>query len=951
MTAPLVQRLSLVVDAATGQTETRMDALATSSREAGEAAGRAAGQVAAAAERVAAAQLRRDDAAGKVRVAEQQLLDLQEKGNASAGRLTAAQERLESARRGLAVATRQVETAEQEQVVTQGRATEATARAATETERARAGAGRFGDQLGNLKAAAAGLVGFQVGDWLRDQATAYLNGARGAQTLATSMNATVEEGGRLSQLFSTLGLDAADLLEIQAEFAQKVGENGRNLETFGASLQMNAGGTVNWANTLVDALTQLQKIPDATERNRLGFQLFGEEGYKQLSRLLSSGLSVQEALERLGTPFTEEDVRATQQFDRAIMDLQLSGGELGRNLAREVIPAVTGLVGGASDLVGILTAVPLPILLATTAAILLATTGFSPAAAAGARLSAVAAVVRTEVGLASGAMITGGAAGGILGAGMMAGAAGASRLATLAGGPLGIALIAAGTALHFASQGSDDLESHAKDAAQELLNMKGSADAVAIATRTTANDLEENAGYWERSAAYVKGHAEGLTGWEATANDLVSPFQRLTMGFGDTADTARGFELAIEEAREALGEYGAQQEMAQENTRKLNDLIAAGTTTGSEFAEAVAIANQTQLDQTRTSDTAAAAIAAYRAQTDQAVQAVRGLIDAELSQQDASFAFLDAMDTLNGATDDAKTSVDEVAKAHVELQEAALRAGDAAADAAVAQAKAAGTIVTPLDEAKIRADALITDLQARLNTPGLSDAAKTDLQGLIDRLTEAREKGDVQALVTLTGVDEATGDLDEATGDREALVNVESRGGPAVKDYLDRITEERLALIRTESRGGPAVVSYLDRITGDRLSLIRLETRGGPAVEDYISGLARERLAIIRVETRGGPDVDRYLDDLAGQRRTAVIDVQRTGSGARPGGSGPGLAGLTGAGGSYGDTIIQQLVVQPQVDSGGRLTAQSAVEAGRSYVAAIRAYERKNGPGWRGNQP
>jgi hypothetical protein len=75
-------------------------------------------------------------------------------------------------------------------------------------------------QLDGLKDAAAGVTAFAVGDWLREQVSGYLEGARGAQALATSMNASVEEGGRLTTIFQSMGLEADDLLEIQAQFAQ-----------------------------------------------------------------------------------------------------------------------------------------------------------------------------------------------------------------------------------------------------------------------------------------------------------------------------------------------------------------------------------------------------------------------------------------------------------------------------------------------------------------------------------------------------------------------------------------------------------------------------------------------------------------------------------------------------------------------------------------------------------
>jgi hypothetical protein len=978
VTAPLVQRLSLVVDAATGAAEARMDAVASVTRDAGDAAERSAGQVAAAADRVAAAQLKRDDAAGRVTVAETRLLEVQERGNASASQLAAATERLESARRQLAVAENQVQAAQDASVATQSRATEATARQATESERARLGAERVRGQLDGLKDAAAGVTAFAVGDWLREQVSGYLEGARGAQALATSMNASVEEGGRLTTIFQSMGLEADDLLEIQAQFAQTSKDG---LTAAGNELKTNRDGTVNWARSLEDALAQLQQIPDATERNRQGFQMFGEEGYKQLSRLLTSGVSVREAFERVGTPFTAEDVAKAQEFDRNMTQLSLAGSDLGRSLARDALPVLTILaktVGSVADVVGSL---PLPFTLAATAALVMGRTGWNPLTAAGelvrgkflAVSEAIAAATATATvstgplagaaraldvagsGPAAGGLAeTGGAltrvgegaegvatsagragrsldeagasgerSGSRMASGMAVGRAGVTGLVNLAGGPLGVAMLALSAFYSAASDGEQQLEDHAKTAAAEVERLGGTSNDAAANTRRLAQQLDQSAGYWERVSSSARGLNDEMDeqgNWFTrlgTDLGLVHPqLAALAEGANANRFSQRGMADAIADARKELGEFGAQQAAAQLTQESLTQRIAEGDTSSQGFAAAVRDAAQAETTQSATSDTAAAAIAAYHAQTDQAVQAVRGLIDAQLAQQDANYAFLSAMDAVNSATDDAKTSVDEVAQAHTALQEAALRAGDAAADAAVAQAQAAGQIVTPLDEANVRATALIGDLTAKLNTPGLSKGAQADLQGLIDQLTTAQSKGDVNALVTLTGVDAATSQLDTTTADRDTQVHVESRGGPAVKDYLDGLAADRLAIIRTESRNGPAV-------------------------KDYLDGLAAERLAIIRVETRNGPAVADYLNGLAGARRVAVIDVQtRGGAAAGAGGTGGGLLGA-------GSVSVGQLIVQPQVDAGGRLSAAAQQVTGRQVVSAIRDYERRNGPGWR----
>jgi DNA-binding TFAR19-related protein (PDSD5 family) len=204
-----------------------------------------------------------------------------------------------------------------------------------------------------------------------------------------------------------------------------------------------------------------------------------------------------------------------------------------------------------------------------------------------------------------------------------------------------------------------------------------------------------------------------------------------------------------------------------------------------------------------------------------------------------------------------------------------------------------------------------------LQQPGITDAAREQVQTLIGDLREAQDAGDVEAILKLTGAAETEAGIDEATADRDTEVRVESRNGPAVKRYLDGLADERLAKIRVESRNGPAVKEYLD-------------------------GLARERLAIIRVETRGGPAVDRYLDELARERGATIAPRA------------PGMAGAPSVGSALGTMTAAPSVRLASVELDLRLTgsldrSQAArAERGRATVEDIRAYEARSGKGWRG---
>lgn len=1002
MTSPLVQKLQLVVDANTGTAKAELDGLSTAAVRTGEAADKAATSVAAAAERESAARNKARDAAGALAVADQRLIETRARYADGSSQVIAAQNRQETATRNLHLANRDVESA------TRARAA-AEADASGNTDRAARSTSALAGELKGLAALAAGAAIVTFG---RNAADAFLDGSRTAGMLATSMNATVEEGGQLGALVRTIGLDFDDLIEIQAEFAQKVAANSDELENLGVTINKNADGTINWATTLEETLGALQNIPDATERNRLGFAYFGEEGYKQLSRLVNSGKSVQEALDQIGTPFDEGDVQAAYEFDQALLELQLTGGAFARTVGSELVPALTGVFSGLNSLVSIAGSIPGPLLLGAGAAVAL---GFAQRAAAteGSFLAGAMATVQGAAGRFTAATAVAATSSGVLGTAMGAARVAGGGLLGLVGGPLGAGFLAAGVGVSLltgflgdnegqaerTAQASQDLtdaieqqngvitDSVRQQAAKSLQDagVLDALEAIGVSTQDATDGLLGNAAAYERVQAAIDAYYDSsLTAENAGDLNMTENAEAARVAGGAYADLAGDVGTATTNSTQlatAVGGAADAQALATQATETLTAAIESGQTSGEQYEQLVRAAAEAQDVASAATDGSTAAIEAYNAVTRDAVDTVLGLINANLASQDAQYGFLNAVDAANAAVDDQATSVDEVAEANTRLQSAALTAADAAADAAVNAARAAGQPLTDLAEAQVRADAVIANLQANLSNPSLSAGARDQIQGIIDQLVTASASGDIVATLEAVGVAETTAEVDTATEDRETTVAVESRGGPAVIAYLDGIAgttrlaivqvesrggpavigylaglaaATRLAIVQVESRGGPAVIAYLAAVAGaNRLAIISVESRGGPAVDGYLNSLTRGRLAIINVETRGGPAVESYLDQLA-RPRNAVINVRQQAVGAPvsagPVGAPASLRGAPSGAGSYsaGGVTVQTLSVTVAADGAGRVRPESLAEAGRSVVSQLSAYTAQNGPGWLG---
>ncbi|SDP46535.1 hypothetical protein SAMN05660199_03961 [Klenkia soli] len=995
MSSPLTERLRLEVDADTSRGQGAFDRLARSADETARRARSSGEDVAAAADKVAQARLKEQDAAGKLSVAETRLEEVRGRHAAGSSQVVAAEENVAAAQRRVQAASGATARAVEEQTVVQRRAGEAVEEHARRQDILGQSTGRTTEALHSAVTAAAALAAAGLAAGINETVTAYADGARSAGLFANATNSSTEEAGRLLGLVGALGLDINDLIEIQAEFAQKSGD----LDQVGVTLQKNADGTVNWTTTIEATLVALQKIPDATARNAAGFKFFGEEGYKQLQRLVNGGVSVADALEQIGTPFDDSDVAAAAEFDATMMQVKLSGGELARTVGSELLPVVTALFGAFQVAAGVIGSIPAPIGLAVVAAVGLgvaqrvaATEGTFLATAllgaqgAAARFSATAA--------ASGASTA------VLSAGLAGARAAGAGLLGIVGGPLGAALLAAGAgfALLNSNTGENSEQAEASARANDDLAsaLKETNGVITESVRRQAALSAQQSGLLDTATAagVAQGDVtEALLGNEA-AYDRVRTALEAYQAAGTTRResnlgvTSEQLNDQAEAAQSAQGELerlagttadqvSQEQQLSSEldvtvdaqarstaATEALNAAIEAGQTTGATYAQLVRDAALAQGEATAATDRSKAAIDAYIASTQLAVQTTLDSINAQLGQQDAQYAFLNAIDAANSAVDDQATLVDEVAQANTRLQSSAIQVAGAAADAAVAAAAAAGQPLDDLAEAQVRADATIASLQESLNNPNLSQGVRDQIQGIVDQLVVAKDNGTIQATLEAVGVAETTTELDTATEDRDVTVQIDSTGGPAVINYLrnDIAGGTYLATVRLESRNGPEVIRYINSIIeAQRQALIFVESRGGPAADNYIDSIAEQnRLALIYVESRGGPAVDDYLDRLA-RTRTATIQVRQQAVGPPVASSGlmgapmPGLRGapeITGLGGSgarVGEvTLDLDIKATGTLDRGvAALMSSGGASRGQQMIRDIRAAERQGGTGWR----
>ena len=530
---------------------------------------------------------------------------------------------------------------------------------------------------------------------LKGAADAYVEAATGANMLAQATNASVEDASRFNAVAQNMGLGMNDLVEIFSDFQQAAAASSSELAGMGVEMKKTSTGQTDWIATATSFLTKVQSISDATERNRLLFKFFGEEGAKQLMGLVNSGQSVAEALKAISDQkiISDADVRAAQEYTRNMDQLQAAVGGLGEELGRTVVPAVSGFTKLLTPLVSNLAKVPDEMYLAAAAALAFQKAMGTTAVAAG--FSAVASSLTALPALFGGMATTMNTAG--------------KAAKTLATGMKGLAVTSAPLVVLTAFVGlSMDLAA----AGDRIRGFVTDLDQASKSLEEQAKALGETEGFWEKLFASVEGGAakqrrhmaeitKGLqdnaraTLASADATDAQrQAAQDLLNVIGEGDDKQRALNLstdagakAQEAYAEALDATAANAKKAEDANKALNDLIAGGAYTQQQYADAVVAAANAQ--ETNATNTRAAkdAVDGYLASTKNAFETTLSLIDSIDARKDAWDAYQESLKGVSQAEKDAGEAASSRADAARSQADAVKRARDAVGEARKADDK------------------------------------------------------------------------------------------------------------------------------------------------------------------------------------------------------------------------------------------------------------------------
>lgn len=172
-----------------------------------------------------------------------------------------------------------------------------------------------------------------IGAVLGAAATQTRNIGTDVRTIATVLETSTQEASRLRAVFEDTGIEANDLQDIGLQVAGALSDNAELAKQVGLELEE----AQNPAEALKAAINGWDFL-SATERS----QLFGEEGVRQVGRIIARGEDLEDLLDGVdaGRIWTDEDVERVGRLNEIVADFNGALEEMTLQIGGPLVDAV-----------------------------------------------------------------------------------------------------------------------------------------------------------------------------------------------------------------------------------------------------------------------------------------------------------------------------------------------------------------------------------------------------------------------------------------------------------------------------------------------------------------------------------------------------------------------------------------------------------------------------------
>lgn len=188
---------------------------------------------------------------------------------------------------------------------------------------------------GGAVALLAGLLG--------GAAVATADAALNVQTMANFTGEDFAYVDKFTQVFNAMGgLDANDLIEMVSEVASTIAEKPELAALLGVDPDFVANHPLQGLVEIVDAINEAELT--TAERMKLIMEVFGEEGGKQISKIMGLGVDLSELIEGMPSLVTEADAARATEVKLQFAEMLANAQKLATTVGGPVLSGVGSLL-------------------------------------------------------------------------------------------------------------------------------------------------------------------------------------------------------------------------------------------------------------------------------------------------------------------------------------------------------------------------------------------------------------------------------------------------------------------------------------------------------------------------------------------------------------------------------------------------------------------------------
>ena len=172
--------------------------------------------------------------------------------------------------------------------------------------------------------------------------------------LADSTGLSTEAASRWLEVGADMGVGADKIAGLIEKMTLNLGKSPAKFKELGIEVQTAADGTADMNATLLLAIDRLDKITDPTQKAKVAADLFGRS-WADAAELV--GLGADKVKEKLADVsdaklFDSKKVAEAREFRDQMENLKDVGEDLAMTIGKELLPAITDLVGGITAIKG-----------------------------------------------------------------------------------------------------------------------------------------------------------------------------------------------------------------------------------------------------------------------------------------------------------------------------------------------------------------------------------------------------------------------------------------------------------------------------------------------------------------------------------------------------------------------------------------------------------------------